>query len=107
VFEGSEQLNLTGTLTGSTLNGTPLPAGITDTGHATITDTQGPGADVPVLDVSDPGLVNEGSSAVFNLTLSHAVDAPTTLSFTFSGQADAGDIGTPVVTVGGTVVTLT
>ncbi|MCT9813501.1 hypothetical protein N0K08_22990, partial [Acidovorax sp. Be4] len=68
---------------------------------------QGPGADVPVLDVSDPGLVNEGSSAVFNLTLSHAVDAPTTLSFTFSGQADAGDIGTPVVTVGGTVVTLT
>ncbi|WP_315968028.1 type I secretion C-terminal target domain-containing protein, partial [Acidovorax bellezanensis] len=38
VFEGSEQLNLTGTLTGATLNGTPLPAGITDTGHATIFD---------------------------------------------------------------------
>ncbi|MCT9812907.1 retention module-containing protein, partial [Acidovorax sp. Be4] len=63
--------------------------------------------DVPQLLVGDAGIVNEGNNAVFNVELTKAVDAPTTLSFTFSGQADAGDIGTPVVTVGGTVVTLT
>jgi surface adhesion protein len=38
VFEGPELLTLTATLSGSTANGTPLPAGITDTGSGTIVD---------------------------------------------------------------------
>jgi hypothetical protein len=38
-----------------------LPAGITDTGNAAIVDSQGPGADVPDLDVKDPGDVIEGN----------------------------------------------
>ncbi|MCT9813533.1 retention module-containing protein, partial [Acidovorax sp. Be4] len=104
VFEGSESMVLTGTLTGAMANGQPLPTGITSIGHATIVDAAG---DVPALQVSDAGTVNEGSNAVFNVTLTHAVDADTTLSITFSGQAEAGDIGTPVVTIGGTVVALT
>jgi hypothetical protein len=61
VFEGSEKLTLEATLSGTTASG--VPAGITDTGNAAIVDSQGPGADVPTLDVSDPGNVNEGSDA--------------------------------------------
>ncbi|WP_323662354.1 hypothetical protein, partial [Pectobacterium parmentieri] len=38
VFEGNETFELVGTLTGTTASGTPLPAGIGDTGHATISD---------------------------------------------------------------------
>ncbi|MEI7317270.1 Ig-like domain-containing protein, partial [Pectobacterium parmentieri] len=38
VFEGNETFELVGTLTGATASGTPLPAGIGDTGQATISD---------------------------------------------------------------------
>ncbi|WP_323638596.1 hypothetical protein, partial [Pectobacterium parmentieri] len=38
VFEGNETFELVGTLTGTTASGTPLPAGIGDTGQATISD---------------------------------------------------------------------
>ncbi|SUY78491.1 Uncharacterised protein [Comamonas testosteroni] len=63
VFEGSEKLTLEATLSGKTASGVDLPAGITDTGNAAIVDqANGPsGADVPTLDVSNPGNVNEGS----------------------------------------------
>ncbi|QQN68267.1 beta strand repeat-containing protein [Comamonas testosteroni] len=107
VFEGSEKLTLQATLTGTTASGTALPPGITDTGNAAIVDTQGPGADVPTLDVSDPGNVNEGSDAVFNVTLGKAVDANTTLTFKLGGEIEANDIGTVKVTIGGQPVTVT
>ncbi|MEI7123496.1 hypothetical protein, partial [Pectobacterium parmentieri] len=58
VFEGNETFELVGTLTGTTASGTPLPAGIGDTGQATISDLNrgtpdnpSAGADVPVLTV--------------------------------------------------------
>jgi hypothetical protein len=106
VFEGSEKLTLEATLSGKTASGVDLPAGITDTGNAAIVDSQGPGADVPTLDVSDPGNVHEGSDATFNITLGKAVDAATTITFKLGGDIEADDIGTPVVTIGGTTVTL-
>ncbi|RDI05438.1 retention module-containing protein, partial [Comamonas sp. AG1104] len=106
VFEGSEKLTLEATLSGKTASGVDLPAGITDTGNAAIVDTQGPGADVPTLDVSNPGNVNEGSDAKFDITLGKAVDAETTITFKLGGDIESDDIGTPVVTIGGTTVTL-
>ncbi|TYK76672.1 retention module-containing protein [Comamonas sp. Z1] len=106
VFEGSEKLTLEATLSGKTASGVDLPAGITDTGNAAIVDSQGPGADVPTLDVSDPGTVHEGSDATFNITLGKAVDAATTITFKLGGDIESDDIGTPVVTIGGTTVTL-
>ncbi|WP_251866055.1 hypothetical protein, partial [Achromobacter sp. Marseille-Q4962] len=107
VFEGRESLTLEATLTGNSASGVALPDGITDTGNAVIVDDHGPGADVPTLDVSNPGDVNEGSDAVFNVTLSKPVNAETTLTFTLGGQIEAGDVGTPTVTVGGVAVTVT
>ncbi|SUY78490.1 transcriptional activator RhaS [Comamonas testosteroni] len=106
VFEGSEKLTLEATLSGKTASGVDLPAGITDTGNAAIVDSQGPGADVPTLDVSNPGNVNEGSDAKFDITLGKAVDAETTITFKLGGDIESDDIGTPVVTIGGTTVTL-
>ncbi|WP_177340851.1 type I secretion C-terminal target domain-containing protein [Comamonas thiooxydans] len=113
VFEGSEKLTLEATLSGKTASGVDLPAGITDTGNAAIVDTEStdpgnpnPGADVPTLDVSNPGNVNEGSDAKFDITLGKAVDAETTITFKLGGDIESDDIGTPVVTIGGTTVTL-
>ena len=106
VFEGRESLTLEATLTGSTASGVALPGGITDTGSATIVDTQGGGKDVPALNVSDAGNVTEGNTASFNVSLSKAVDAETTLTFTLGGQITAADHGMPTVTVGGQSVTV-
>ncbi|WP_334167847.1 type I secretion C-terminal target domain-containing protein [Achromobacter mucicolens] len=114
VFEGREQLTLDATLTGSSASGVALPGNITDSGSATIVDTEStdpsnpnPGADVPALIVSDAGDVNEGSNAVFNVALTKAVDADTTLTFTLGGQIEAGDVGTPTVMIGGKPATVT
>ncbi|MDF2862413.1 MAG: tandem-95 repeat protein [Achromobacter mucicolens] len=113
-FEGRETLTLEATLSGQAANGAQLPAGISDTGNATIVDTDStdptnpnPGADVPALSVSDAGDVNEGSDAVFNVALTKAVDADTTLTFTLGGQIEAGDVGTPTVMIGGRPATVT
>ncbi|AYH04952.1 hypothetical protein C5E25_06075 [Pectobacterium parmentieri] len=115
VFEGNETFELVGTLTGATASGTPLPAGIGDTGQATISDlnstdpqTPNPGADVPVLTVGDAGTVAEGQPARFEIALSKPVDAATTLTFTLRhGSTDADDIGTPTVTIAGQPVAVT
>ncbi|MDH1181094.1 type I secretion C-terminal target domain-containing protein, partial [Achromobacter mucicolens] len=114
VFEGREQLTLDATLSGNTASGVALPGNITDSGSATIVDTEStdpsnpnPGADVPALTVSDAGDVNEGSNAVFNVALTKAVDADTTLTFTLGGQIEAGDVGTPTVMIGGKPATVT
>ncbi|MFD4839916.1 retention module-containing protein [Achromobacter sp. NPDC058515] len=112
-FEGRESLTLEATLSGQAANGAQLPPGISDTGNATIVDTESidpsnpnPGADVPSLTVSDAGDVNEGSNAVFNVALTKPVDADTTLTFTLGGQIEAGDVGTPTVTIGGQPATV-
>ncbi|WP_330162700.1 type I secretion C-terminal target domain-containing protein [Comamonas testosteroni] len=84
-----------------------LPAGITDTGNAAIVDSQGPGADVPKLDVSNPGDVIEGNAANFNVSLDKAVDAETTLTFKLGGEITAADHGVPTVSIGGLSVTVT
>ncbi|CAB3860216.1 hypothetical protein LMG26689_02449 [Achromobacter animicus] len=107
VFEGREQLTLDATLSGNTASGVALPGNITDSGSAVIVDDRGPGADVPALNVSDAGDVNEGSSAVFNVALTKAVDADTKLTFKLGGEIETGDIGTPTVTIGGKAVTVT
>ncbi|WP_164461406.1 Calx-beta domain-containing protein [Alcaligenes faecalis] len=114
VFEGNEDFTLDATLTGQTASGTDLPGGITDSGNATIVDTEStdpgnpnPGADVPVLTVDDAGNVNEGENATFNVSLDKAVDADTTLTFTLGGEIEDGDIGEPTVTIGGQDVTVT
>ncbi|TQJ93650.1 retention module-containing protein [Achromobacter sp. SLBN-14] len=107
VFEGREQLTLDATLTGSSASGVALPGNITDSGNAAIVDDRGPGADVPTLTVSDAGDVNEGSNAVFNVALTKAVDANTTLTFKLGGQIEAGDVGTPTVMIGGKPATVT
>ncbi|MEN5251639.1 type I secretion C-terminal target domain-containing protein, partial [Alcaligenes aquatilis] len=114
VFEGNEDFTLEATLTGQTASGTDLPGGITDSGDATIVDTEStdptnpnPGADVPVLTVDDAGNVNEGENATFNVSLDKAVDADTTLTFTLGGEIEDGDIGEPTVTIGGQDVTVT
>ncbi|WP_251865740.1 retention module-containing protein, partial [Achromobacter sp. Marseille-Q4962] len=107
VFEGRESLTLEATLTGSSASGVALPGGITDTGNAVIVDDHGPGADVPALTVSDAGDVNEGSNAVFNVALTKPVDADTTLTFKLGGDIEAGDVGTPTVTIGGQSVVVT
>ncbi|EFI63656.1 putative outer membrane adhesin like protein, partial [Comamonas thiooxydans] len=44
--------------------------------------------------------------ATFNITLDKAVDAATTITFKLGGDIESDDIGTPVVTIGGTTVTL-
>ncbi|WP_409311163.1 retention module-containing protein, partial [Pectobacterium sp. B1J-3] len=114
VFEGRENFSLNATLSGSTASGTPLPAGITDSGSATIVDLDStdptnpnPGADVPVLTVGDAGEVNEGGTASFEIALSQPVNNATTLSFTLGGQIDAADIGTPTATLNGQPVQVT
>ncbi|WP_409306506.1 type I secretion C-terminal target domain-containing protein [Pectobacterium sp. B1J-3] len=114
VFEGRENFSLNATLSGQTASGTPLPAGITDSGSATIVDLDStdptqpnPGADVPVLTVGDAGEVNEGGTASFDIALSQSVNNATTLSFTLGGQIDAGDIGTPTATLNGQPVVVT
>ncbi|SUY78492.1 Uncharacterised protein [Comamonas testosteroni] len=84
----------------------PLFSGVSALADSTDPGTPNPGADVPTLDVSNPGNVNEGSDAVFNVTLGKAVDANTTLTFKLGGDIESDDIGTPVVTIGGTTVTL-
>ncbi|MGY3962699.1 type I secretion C-terminal target domain-containing protein [Aeromonas veronii] len=68
------------------------------TGNATIKDDgTGPGPDPdndkPALAVSDAGNVNEGSNAVFNVSLSNATDAPLVINLGLVyGTAEAADV---------------
>ncbi|MGN1056869.1 MAG: type I secretion C-terminal target domain-containing protein, partial [Comamonas sp.] len=106
VYEGQETFGLTATLTGTTDSGQTI--NLTDSGNATITDTEGAGADVPKLTVDDAGTVQEGQNAIFAIHLSKPVDNATTISFKLGGQADAQtDLGAVRVTIGGNTVTLT
>ncbi|MEH0762054.1 VWA domain-containing protein, partial [Vibrio sp. 16] len=77
------------------------------TGTATIKDDgtgPGPGTpdnDKPTLSVTDAGDVNEGSNAVFTVSLSNETEAPVVVNLaptTDGYTAEAGDIGEMVVT---------
>ncbi|PSJ36992.1 hypothetical protein C7H85_19425, partial [Zobellella endophytica] len=75
-------------------SGTPLPAGMEDSGVATLTDLDdgeqpNPGADEPVLTVADAGRVEEGAVATFAIRLDKAVDNATTLRFSLGGDIAA------------------
>ncbi|PSJ40188.1 hypothetical protein C7H85_19145, partial [Zobellella endophytica] len=112
VFEGEEQLVLSASLSGESASGTPLPAGMEDSGVATLTDLDdgeqpNPGADEPVLTVADAGRVEEGAVATFAIRLDKAVDNATTLRFSLGGDIAADDVGTPTVTIGGEAVAVT
>ncbi|MBW3789428.1 retention module-containing protein [Aeromonas veronii] len=94
VYEGPETFQLRVTETnGVTTNGA---TGVT--GNATIKDDgTGPGPDPdndkPALAVSDAGNVNEGSNAVFNVSLSNATDAPLVINLGLVyGTAEAADV---------------
>ncbi|MFM4872000.1 immunoglobulin-like domain-containing protein [Aeromonas veronii] len=94
VYEGPETFQLRVTETnGVTTNGA---TGVT--GNATIKDDgTGPGPnpdnDKPALAVSDAGNVNEGSNAVFNVSLSNATEAPLVINLGLVyGTAEAADV---------------
>ncbi|MGX1924930.1 Calx-beta domain-containing protein [Vibrio sp. NH-7] len=102
VYEGDETFGLVVTESNNvTTNGTA-------TGTATIKDDgtgPGPGTpdnDKPTLSVTDAGDVNEGSNAVFTVSLSNETEAPVVVNLapTTDGNytAEAGDIGEMVVT---------
>jgi len=108
VFEGKESISLTATLSGTSASGTPLQGDLSDSGRGTITDVPSGnphhpnhGADPVNLHVSDAGIVNEGSDAVFRVTLDHAVDNDTRLSFKLGGEIESADVRYVEVTVGG------
>ncbi|QNI02348.1 retention module-containing protein [Halomonas sp. SH5A2] len=103
VFEGQEAFTLTATLSGATAAGNALPTGITDDGTATIVDDgSGPGEtpdnDTPTIEVTGGGVVNEGGTATFGVTLSNALEADHDLTIdTVLGNAEAGDLGAMTV----------
>ncbi|WP_139245641.1 retention module-containing protein, partial [Halomonas sp. QHL1] len=109
VFEGREDFTLSATLSGTTIAGDALGEAdnLTDTGNATIVDDgSGPGTnpddDRPGITVGDAGTVNEGSTAVFTVTLDEAAETDYAISFeTLTGgdnTAEASDIGAMTVT---------
>ncbi|MGR5131842.1 Calx-beta domain-containing protein, partial [Vibrio alfacsensis] len=100
VYEGDETFGLVVTESnGVTSNGSAK-------GEATITDGgNGPGEtpdnDKPLLSVTGGGAVNEGSDAVFTVSLSNETEAPVVVNLaptTDGYTAEAGDIGDMVVT---------
>ncbi len=101
VYEGDETFGLVVTESNNvTSNGSA-------TGTATIKDDgtgPGPGTpdnDKPTLSVTDAGDVNEGSNAVFTVSLSNETEAPVVVNLaptTDGYSAEAGDIGEMVVT---------
>ncbi|KHT42117.1 hypothetical protein, partial [Vibrio sinaloensis] len=92
VYEGDETFGLVVTENnGVTTNGSA-------TGTATIQDDS---SGKPTLSVTDAGDVNEGTDAVFTVSLSNETEAPVVVNLaptTDGYSAEAGDIGEMVVT---------
>ncbi|MFM2585050.1 Calx-beta domain-containing protein [Vibrio campbellii] len=92
VYEGPE--NFTVDVTGLG------PVQGTDTGTATIVDDgTGPGPDPdddrPGVTISDAGVINEGDTANFVVTLANASEAPVEVQLDLNlGDTEAGDLGT-------------
>ncbi|MBQ0133277.1 MAG: type I secretion C-terminal target domain-containing protein, partial [Comamonas sp.] len=102
-YEGQETFSIQAHLAGTTTAGTAVD--LSDTGLATITDTEGTGEDTPTLSVADAGRVQEGQEAQFAISLSKAVDADTQLTFSLGGQIQSNDIGAVSVTINGQAAT--
>ncbi|EPN8226825.1 Calx-beta domain-containing protein, partial [Vibrio alginolyticus] len=92
VYEGPEDFSVTVTGIGAVQG--------SDTGTATIVDDgSGPGPDPdddrPNVTISDAGIINEGETANFKVTLSNASEAETQVELGLNlGDTEAGDLGT-------------
>ncbi|AVH26038.1 calcium-binding protein [Vibrio diabolicus] len=91
VYEGPEDFSVTVTGIGAVQG--------SDTGTATIVDDgRGPGPDPdddrPSVTITDAGIINEGETANFKVTLSNASEAETQVELGLSlGDTEAGDLG--------------
>ncbi|MCR9475861.1 calcium-binding protein, partial [Vibrio antiquarius] len=91
VYEGPEDFSVTVTGIGAVQG--------SDTGTATIVDDgSGPGPDPdddrPNVTISDAGIINEGETANFKVTLSNASEAETQVELGLNlGDTEAGDLG--------------
>ncbi|AVF60214.1 calcium-binding protein [Vibrio diabolicus] len=92
VYEGPEDLSVTVTGIGAVQG--------SDTGTATIVDDgSGPGPDPdddrPNVTITDAGIINEGETANFKVTLSNASEAETQVELGLNlGDTEVGDLGT-------------
>ncbi|EPP2131098.1 Calx-beta domain-containing protein [Vibrio alginolyticus] len=92
VYEGPEDFSVTVTGIGAVQG--------SDTGTATIVDDgSGPGPDPdddrPNVTISDAGIINEGETANFKVTLSNASEAETQVELGLNlGDTEVGDLGT-------------
>ncbi|MFW8651638.1 Calx-beta domain-containing protein [Vibrio diabolicus] len=92
VYEGSEDFSVTVTGIGAVQG--------SDTGTATIVDDgTGPGPDPdddrPNVTITDAGIINEGETANFKVTLSNASEAETQVELGLNlGDTEVGDLGT-------------
>ncbi|QIR97681.1 Calx-beta domain-containing protein [Vibrio diabolicus] len=92
VYEGPEDFSVTVTGIGAVQG--------SDTGTATIVDDgSGPGPDPdddrPSVTITDAGIINEGETANFKVTLSNASEAETQVELGLNlGDTEAGDLGT-------------
>ncbi|MEI8627891.1 Calx-beta domain-containing protein [Vibrio sp. M60_M70] len=92
VFEGPEDFSVTVTGIGAVQG--------SDTGTATIVDDgTGPGPDPdddrPNVTITDAGIINEGETANFKVTLSNASEAETQVELGLNlGDTEVGDLGT-------------
>ncbi|UYI45811.1 calcium-binding protein [Vibrio natriegens] len=91
IYEGPETFTLTGTTADQT---TPV------SGTATVLDDgTGPGTDPdddrPSVSISDAGIVDEGDTATFTVSLSNASEDVVQVQLTLNpGETEAGDLGT-------------
>ncbi|HHF0480739.1 TPA: Calx-beta domain-containing protein [Vibrio antiquarius] len=92
VYEGPEDFSVTVTGIGAVQG--------SDTGTATIVDDgSGPGPDPdddrPTVSISDAGIINEGDTANFKVTLSNASESTVQVELGLNlGDTEAGDLGT-------------
>ena len=92
VYEGPEDFSVTVTGIGAVQG--------SDTGTATIVDDgSGPGPDPdddrPSVTITDAGTINEGDTANFKVTLSHASESSVQVELGLNlGDTEAGDLGT-------------
>ncbi|WP_253643927.1 Calx-beta domain-containing protein [Vibrio sp. Y42_MX_L11] len=92
VYEGPEDFSVTVTGIGAVQGG--------DTGTATIVDdSSGPGPDPdddrPSVAITDAGIINEGDTANFKVTLSNASESTVQVELGLNlGDTEAGDLGT-------------
>ncbi|MGP8305081.1 Calx-beta domain-containing protein [Vibrio sp. YIC-376] len=92
VYEGAEDFSVTVTGIGAVQG--------SDTGLATIVDDgSGPGPDPdddrPSVSITDAGIINEGDTATFTVSLSNASEAAVQVQLTLNpDETEAGDLGT-------------